>query len=280
MVGRAGRPRGVFWRMHARAAGRGLRHHAPDLRRRHAEHRRLPGALRRRPACRSTTPPRWATTRSAPACCSAGRPRAWAPDLVRRLPGRLPGLYLIEVDERGERRFSYWRDQAAARAYFDTRRHAAGARSGSHRRAVLQRHQPGHPAAGRARAAAGAGARLRERGAHGGLRQQLPAAAVARAACAARECLRRHGWPRWPDDAGRRAGAVGRARCRPSAAHAGAAVCRGGGQARRQPTLVRVAGSRSSPCPPSACRGGGHHRRRRFLCRRLPGGAPGRRPRG
>ena len=41
-------------------------------------------------------------------------------DLVRRLPGRLPGLYLIEVDERGERRFSYWRDQAAARAYFDT----------------------------------------------------------------------------------------------------------------------------------------------------------------
>lgn len=41
-------------------------------------------------------------------------------DLVRRLPGRLPGLYLIEVDARGERRFSYWRDSAAARAYFDT----------------------------------------------------------------------------------------------------------------------------------------------------------------
>lgn len=40
--------------------------------------------------------------------------------LVRRLPGRLPGLYLIEVDSSGERRFSYWRDQAAARAYFDT----------------------------------------------------------------------------------------------------------------------------------------------------------------
>lgn len=40
--------------------------------------------------------------------------------LVRRIPGKLPGLYLIEVDERGERRFSYWRDQAAARAYFDT----------------------------------------------------------------------------------------------------------------------------------------------------------------
>ena len=40
-------------------------------------------------------------------------------DLVRRLPGRLPGLYLIEVDAHGERRFSYWRGEAAARAYFD-----------------------------------------------------------------------------------------------------------------------------------------------------------------
>lgn len=40
--------------------------------------------------------------------------------LVRRLPGRLPGLYLIEVDDGGERRFHYWRDQAAARSYFDT----------------------------------------------------------------------------------------------------------------------------------------------------------------
>ncbi len=41
-------------------------------------------------------------------------------DLVRRLPGRLPGLYLIETDARGERRFSYWRDTSAAKAYFDT----------------------------------------------------------------------------------------------------------------------------------------------------------------
>jgi 2-dehydro-3-deoxygluconokinase len=40
--------------------------------------------------------------------------------LVRRLPGKLPGLYLIEVDAQGERRFHYWREQAAARAYFDT----------------------------------------------------------------------------------------------------------------------------------------------------------------
>ena len=39
--------------------------------------------------------------------------------VVRRLTGRLPGLYMIELDEHGERRFNYWRDAAAARAYFD-----------------------------------------------------------------------------------------------------------------------------------------------------------------
>ena len=55
---------------------------------------------------------------------SAGMMARWAAEgiglrLVRRLPGRMPGLYLIEVDARGERRFSYWRDAAAARAYFD-----------------------------------------------------------------------------------------------------------------------------------------------------------------
>ena len=41
-------------------------------------------------------------------------------DLVRRVPGRMPGLYLIEVDAKGERNFSYWRDTSAAKAYFET----------------------------------------------------------------------------------------------------------------------------------------------------------------
>jgi 2-dehydro-3-deoxygluconokinase len=41
-------------------------------------------------------------------------------DLVRRIPGRMPGLYLIETDDQGERRFSYWRDTSAAKFYFDT----------------------------------------------------------------------------------------------------------------------------------------------------------------
>lgn len=39
--------------------------------------------------------------------------------LVQRLPGRMPGLYMIEVDDAGERSFHYWRDTAAAKAYFD-----------------------------------------------------------------------------------------------------------------------------------------------------------------
>jgi len=40
-------------------------------------------------------------------------------DLVLRIPGRMPGQYLIELDERGERSFSYWREHSAAKAYFD-----------------------------------------------------------------------------------------------------------------------------------------------------------------
>lgn len=37
---------------------------------------------------------------------------------VLRVPGRLPGLYAIETDPGGERRFHYWRDSAAARDLF------------------------------------------------------------------------------------------------------------------------------------------------------------------
>jgi 2-dehydro-3-deoxygluconokinase len=37
---------------------------------------------------------------------------------VLRLQGRLPGLYIIQTDAKGERRFSYWRDTAAARLLF------------------------------------------------------------------------------------------------------------------------------------------------------------------
>lgn len=39
--------------------------------------------------------------------------------LVVRVPGRLPGLYLITTDAAGQRRFDYWRDSAPARLLFD-----------------------------------------------------------------------------------------------------------------------------------------------------------------
>jgi 2-dehydro-3-deoxygluconokinase len=42
-----------------------------------------------------------------------------ARDLILRVPGRLPGLYLIETDPAGERSFHYWRESAPARDLFD-----------------------------------------------------------------------------------------------------------------------------------------------------------------
>jgi len=38
---------------------------------------------------------------------------------VARVPGKLPGLYMIQTDDKGERRFLYWRDSAAARSLMD-----------------------------------------------------------------------------------------------------------------------------------------------------------------
>lgn len=35
------------------------------------------------------------------------------------IDGKLPGMYLIETDERGERRFHFWRNDSAARFYFE-----------------------------------------------------------------------------------------------------------------------------------------------------------------
>jgi 2-dehydro-3-deoxygluconokinase len=50
--------------------------------------------------------------------------------LVDRLPGRAPGLYLIELDERGERSFSYYRSESPARELLADDDHAAALRAG------------------------------------------------------------------------------------------------------------------------------------------------------
>ena len=55
---------------------------------------------------------------------SDGMTAGWAAEgvgtqRVLRLPGKLPGLYMIQTDEKGERRFFHWRDSAAARSLMD-----------------------------------------------------------------------------------------------------------------------------------------------------------------
>jgi len=40
-------------------------------------------------------------------------------DLMLRVPGRLPGLYLVDADSGGKRSFRYWRDAAPARELFE-----------------------------------------------------------------------------------------------------------------------------------------------------------------
>jgi 2-dehydro-3-deoxygluconokinase len=42
-----------------------------------------------------------------------------ATDLIRRVPGRLPGLYMIESDADGRRHFYYWRGESPARELFE-----------------------------------------------------------------------------------------------------------------------------------------------------------------
>lgn len=38
---------------------------------------------------------------------------------VLRLPGKLPGIYMIQTDDKGERRFFHWRENSAARCLMD-----------------------------------------------------------------------------------------------------------------------------------------------------------------
>ncbi len=49
------------------------------------------------------------------AMLAAWRAEGIGTGLIRRLPGRMPGLYTIRTDSAGERSFNYWRGEAAAR---------------------------------------------------------------------------------------------------------------------------------------------------------------------
>jgi 2-dehydro-3-deoxygluconokinase len=50
---------------------------------------------------------------------AAWRAEGVGESLVRRIPERSTGLYAIRTDAAGERHFSYWREQSAARAYLE-----------------------------------------------------------------------------------------------------------------------------------------------------------------
>jgi 2-dehydro-3-deoxygluconokinase len=52
------------------------------------------------------------------AMCAAWQEEGIDLSMVQRLPGRLPGMYCIQTDEQGERRFLYWRNEAAVRDCF------------------------------------------------------------------------------------------------------------------------------------------------------------------
>ncbi len=52
------------------------------------------------------------------AMLAAWREEGVGTGIVARAPGQLPGLYVIQTDDAGERRFSYWRDSAPARRLF------------------------------------------------------------------------------------------------------------------------------------------------------------------
>ncbi|MCF9016376.1 sugar kinase, partial [Pseudomonas carnis] len=54
------------------------------------------------------------------AMCAHWRAEGLGLDRVQRLPGRLPGLYCIQTDAQGERKFLYWRNEAAVRDCFTT----------------------------------------------------------------------------------------------------------------------------------------------------------------
>lgn len=45
--------------------------------------------------------------------------------MVRRVEGKMPGLYTIQVDDTGERTFYYWRDMSAAKDFFVGQEHSS-----------------------------------------------------------------------------------------------------------------------------------------------------------
>ena len=106
---------------------------------------------------------------------------------VVRLPGKLPGLYMIQTDDKGERRFFHWRESAAARSLMDLPRDAGdpGFAGGLRRRLSLGDHALALWRGGTGAVVRGNQARARERGAFC-FRYQFPRPWLARSGRCAR----------------------------------------------------------------------------------------------
>ncbi len=200
--------------------------------------------------------------------------------LVARLPGRLPGLYTIRVDERGERSFTYWRSNSAARDMLkDGRAERLGEALAGYDLLYLSGHHALDPRSAATPGAAG-DRRCGPRGRRAGrLRQQLSPGRLARARRgAARDRRDAEADRHRAADARGRAGAVrgaGRASTRRPAASSRRR--RGRDQARAGGLLSVLGRVHRLRAGRAGRRGGRQHRRRRQLQRRLPRRAPARR---
>ena len=198
-------------------------------------------------------------------------------DLMLRVPGRLPGLYMIETDNKGERRFRYWRGEAPARELFElaeleSHRRGHARRAADlllrHHAVALFQHRP-RPAVRRHRDGAPAGRQ-------GRVRRQLPPARLERRSAARPHRVhggaeaRGHG----AADLRRRGGAVGRSE--PGGhrrADAGVRHRRDRGEERTEQRAGRSRRTTGVRRPGRGGRAGRHHGGGRQLQRRLYGGA-------
>ena len=81
--------------------------------------RSIPPSISPGSASASITSPRLATTALSDEMIAGWAAEGVGTKRVLRLPGKLPGLYMIQTDDKGERRFFHWRDSAAARSLMD-----------------------------------------------------------------------------------------------------------------------------------------------------------------
>ena len=193
--------------------------------------------------------------------------------LVERRADRVPGLYAISLDERGERSFTYWRDSSAARTLFLPPADVTPERLADFDLVYLSGITLAILAPEARRSLAGLSRRLPAGRRAGGVRFELPPAALDRRGDGPARDRRALGAHRRRASVGRRRdGAARRRRC---GCGAGAPRRRRRSPRRAQARPRGPAAARAGRCAPRLPAGGAgrrHHRRGRQLQRRLPCG--------